>query len=86
MTTEVKWRRGCFYDLRREPGVIAALENHGRHIVNRANATLKEGAGYRMSSRQGAKKPKGRWRVTVYTASTHAKRSNAKHNTLIKLM
>lgn len=84
--TEIRWRPGCFYDLRRQPGVIAALENHGRHIAAQANSTLKEGSGYRVGSRQGAKKPRGRWRVTVYTASTHAKRSNARHNTLIKLL
>ena len=75
-----------FYDLRRDPGVIAALEEMGTKILDAANETLPEGVGYRMSSAQGAKKPQGRWAVHVFTSSDHAKRSDRVHNTLMRLM
>lgn len=89
-----KWNENAFYDVRRSTKVVSALQNLGSRIVDDANATLKEGQGYRMSSRQGRKGPsptggpgyQGRWAVRVVTASDHAKRSNAKHNTLIKLL
>lgn len=83
---DIKWNNKAFYDLRRDPEVIAELERRGRRVVAAANATLKEGRGYRMSSFQGARKPYGRWFVQVYAASNHAKRSNAKRNTLLRVM
>ena len=81
-----KWSNKSFYDLRRDPAVVKELERRGRDIMDAANATLPEGRGYRMSSFQGQRKPQGRWFVQVYTASNHAKRSNAIHNTLLKVM
>jgi hypothetical protein len=82
----IRWKNGCFYELRALPGVIGLLEVNGRQRVQHANATLKKKDGYKMSSRQGAKKPQGRWRVTVFTATAEAKRSNARHNTLVKVL
>jgi hypothetical protein len=82
----LKWKNRSFYDLRRDPAVIGELESRGQAILDAANATLPENRGYRMSSFQGARKPQGRWFVQVYTASNHAKRSNAVHNTLLKVM
>jgi hypothetical protein len=82
-----KWNNRSFYDLRRHPDVIAELESRGRRVVAAANRTLSDKRdGYAMSSFQGARKPQGRWFVQIYTRSTHAKRSNAKHNTLLKVM
>jgi hypothetical protein len=82
----VKWRNRSFYDLRRDPAVVRELESRGRRVVHAANRTLREKSGYRMSSFQGARKPQGRWFVNIYAASNHAKRSNAKNNTLLKVM
>lgn len=83
---DIKWKRGCFYELRRLPGVQTELMRLGRRMQDDANATLKEKRGYGISSKQGRKKPQGRWRVTVYTSSNHAKRSNAIHNTLVRVL
>jgi hypothetical protein len=82
----LKWKNRSFYDLRRDPAVIGELESRGRRVVDAANRTLREKSGYRMSSFQGARKPQGRWFVQIYTSSNHAKRSNAKNNTLLKVM
>ena len=95
----VKWRNRGFYDTRRAPQVVSALESRGRRIAAAANKTLAENrlgnkvrdrrmrsVGYRMSSFQGKRKPQGRHFVQVYTASNHAKYSEAKHNTLIRVL
>lgn len=82
---QFKWRNKGFHELRSHPNLVADLERRGRRITDDANATLREGRGYRMSSFQGRRKPYGRWFVQVYTSSDHAKRSNAKHNTLQRL-
>lgn len=82
----LKFKRQAFYDLRRASGVVDFLESEGKSLVDDANGTLPERVGYRMSSSQGAKRPQGRWAVRVYTSSNHAKASNAKHNTLMKLL
>lgn len=82
----IKWNNRAFYELRRSPEVIAELERRSRRVLNAANDTLREGQGYRMSSFQGKRKPQGRWFVNIYTSSTHAKRSNAVHNTLLKVL
>ena len=86
MKVSLKWRNGEFYRLRSDRRVVAELERRGRQIVKAANDTLPEKQGYRMSSFQGARKPQGRWFVQVYTSSNHAKRSNAVHNTLIRVL
>lgn len=83
---EVKMNHAGFYRLRSDPRVIADLERRGRRLLRAANDTLPEGDGYAMSSFQGRKKPYGRWFVQIYTRSNHAKRSNAKHNTLLRVM
>ncbi len=83
---KIRWNHNALYQIRSAPGVRAELERRGRRIVANANSTLRERDGYAMSSTQGARRPQGRWRVTVFTRSTHAKRSNARHNTLVRLM
>jgi hypothetical protein len=83
---DFRWRNRSFYDLRRDPAVIRELERRGRQIVNAANATLPEKRGYRMSSFQGKRKSQGRWFVQVYAASRHAKYSDRKHNTLVRVL
>jgi hypothetical protein len=82
----LKWNNKAFYDLRRDPAVIRDLESRGRRVLNAANATLNERRGYRMASFQGKRKPQGRWFVQVYAASNHAKHSDAKRNTLLRVL
>lgn len=96
---KLSWKNKSFYDLRRDTAVVKELERRGRTIVNAANRTLDENSlgskvrarrarsvGYKMSSFQGRKVKQGRWFVQVYASSDHAKRSNAKHNTLIRVL
>lgn len=82
----VKFRRDGFYNIRRDEKLVRFLEAAGQAMVDDANATLPEGVGYRLSSSQGRRRPQGRWAVRVYTSSDHAKRSNARHNTLLRIL
>lgn len=86
--TEVrlKFNRNAMYQLRSAPDVRRFLEAMGSEIRDSANETLDEGVGYQLSSSQGRKRPQGRWAVRVYTSSNHAKRSNAIHNTLLRVL
>jgi hypothetical protein len=72
-----------FYDVRRMPKLIDMLEHEAETIAGKANAELGE-EGFATGSRQGARRPQGRWRTSVYTRTAHAMRHNAKHNTLLK--
>lgn len=96
---QIKWKLSGFRDLRRDPAVVKDLEKRGRRIAAAANRTLDENrlrnkiadrrarsVGYRVSSFQGRRAPQGRWFVQVYTASRHAKHSNAVHNTLVRVL
>lgn len=95
----VKVHNRAAHQLRSSPAVIKELERRGRAIANAANRTLDENSlgnkvrsrrarsvGYKMSSFQGRKVSQGRWFVQVYASSNHAKYSNAKHNTLIRVL
>lgn len=73
-----------FYQLRSAPGVVAVLEGHAARIAATANATGK--GTYATSSRQGARRPYGRWRTTVITADFAAIRDNARNQTLLRSM
>lgn len=85
MTIKVKHKVGGYYKLRSAPGVVAFEEGAAEDVAKRANAQLKGGGeGFRTSSRQGAKRPQGRWRTTVAAVSPYAKRANAKYNLLLK--
>jgi len=96
---QFKWLNKSFYDLRRDPAVVKELERRGKRIADEANKVLAENSfrnrvkdrrlskvGYRMSSFQGRKVKQGRWFVQVYTASNHAKYSEAKYNNLIRVL
>ncbi|GAA2394227.1 hypothetical protein GCM10009855_37050 [Gordonia cholesterolivorans] len=74
----------AFYELRRDPGVIAELESHAERICARANAMGK--GTYATGSRQGMMRPQGRWRASVVTADAKAIADNAKNHTLIRAM
>lgn len=83
---EVKFKPGARFQLRNAPGVADFLEAMGTILRDEANATLPENQGYRMSSSRGINYPYGHWMVNVYTASDHAKRSNAVHDTLLRML
>lgn len=86
MKVRVKFKKGSRFQIRNSRGVQDFLETAGTILRDEANATLPENEGYRMSSSRGINYPYGRWMVNVYTSSNHAKNSNAKHNTLLRLL
>ena len=72
-----------YYNIRAAPGVRRELERRAKRIAAACN---REGNtdGFRTSSMQGARRPYGRWRATVITATARAIRHNAKTQALIK--
>lgn len=80
--TRLKFKYGAMYRLRSEPGFRAIQESYAAKIAATANRVAKTDQ-FKTSSQQGARRPQGRWRTTVVTAGTKAKRHNAKHNTLL---
>ena len=88
MTIRVKHKVGGYYRLRSSGGVQAFLEGAAESVASRANAQLKGkgGKGFVTGSRQGAKRPQGRWRTSVAAVSPYAKRANAKRNILIRAL
>lgn len=78
----IVFHKEAFYELRRDPGVVAELEGHAERIAAAANA---RGKGlYAVGSRQGMRRPQGRWRASVVTADARAMIDNAKYNTLAR--
>ncbi|MCZ1070819.1 hypothetical protein [Rhodococcus sp. A5(2022)] len=75
-----RWNPAALYEVRRLPGVQAEVERHAARIASAA------GAGYSWSSRQGAKRPQGRWRAIVYPDTWPARRDNARRNTLVRAL
>jgi hypothetical protein len=76
-----------FYDVRRMPKLVDLLEEKAEKIAAEANSNLSNpGDHYRTGSRQGARRPQGRWRTSVFTATEYAKRADAKHNLLLKAL
>jgi hypothetical protein len=81
-----------FYDVRRMPKLIELLEEKAEKVAAEANSNLRDPEGYAgvehfmTGSRQGARRPQGRWRTSVFTATEYAKRADAKHNLLIKAL
>ena len=65
-------------------GVRALLEEHVNAICDRANATLTgdEALGYEAAVDEGSRRLRGH----VWAAGQHAKRSNAVHNTLVRVL
>lgn len=74
----IKHHIKAYYELRRAPGVVADLERRANTVKQQA------GDGFEVGSRQGAKRPQGRWRTSVVTATPKAMRKNQRDNTLIR--
>lgn len=84
----LKWNYKALPDLRygdTDPRVRYMLENMAVSIADQCNAELGE-KGYFISSKPGRRNPYGRWQVRVYAGTTHAKRSDAVHNTLRRML
>lgn len=84
MAVRLKFNNDGFYDLRRSSNVVAMEEAEAQRICDEANARGK--GTYATGSRQGMKRPQGRWRATVVTADARAMVDNAKYNTLTNLI
>lgn len=82
MSLRIKWNPNALYDVRRDPAMVAQEVAEAQKVAARANAAG-EGT-YAVGSRQGARRPQGRWRTSVVTADAKAMRDNAVNNTLLK--
>lgn len=74
-------KMGALYEVRRMPVVKVELRKKAQKVLDAAGG---HAAGYATSERQGEKRPQGRWRVNVYTATRAARRDNAQNNTLLR--
>lgn len=81
----IRWKMGALYRLRSEPKVVDELEGWAGKVAATANR-MGSTTGYKTSSRQGAKRPQGRWRTTVITANAEAMVDNMRKNTLTKAL
>lgn len=77
---KIVFHNQAFYELRRDPAVVGMLEEKAEQIADRANS-LGKGT-YATGSRQGARRPQGRWRASVVTADYKSQRDQAKNHTL----
>jgi hypothetical protein len=81
----IKVKDSALYELRRLPKVVDAVERISETIADQANGNV-EGEGYKTGSRQGLRKPYGRWRASVVTADAESMADNGKNNTLVRLL
>ncbi len=84
MAIRFEFRPDWDYDLRRTPEVREWLEAKSEEVAARANAANNTD-GYKTSSRQGARRPQGRWRTTVI-ASGEAARLEAHNQVLLRAL
>lgn len=80
----IDWNPNAQYEIRASPGVVSSTEAIARQKVEQANAAGK--GTYAMGSRQGMRRPQGRWRATVVTADAQAMIDNATNNTLARVL
>jgi len=76
---KIVWKRGAFRELRTLPAAMAELAERGQRIASAA------GDGYEASPAR-VTGGKGRGRVSVKTATTSARRREAKDHTLLKAL
>lgn len=80
----IEFKSGAFYKLRSEPGVRRDIDGRTRRVADAANSSSGLSDGYRASSQQGARRPQGRWRGTVITATAAAIKDNARNHRLLR--
>lgn len=81
---KVVFKPNAFYALRSEPKVRKDITARTERIAKAANRGANFKDDYRSDSRQGARRPSGRWRGSVITATVRAMRDNAKHHRLLR--
>lgn len=81
---KVVFNKDAFYEVRSLPGVVALVESKAEAMAAEANS-IGKGA-YATGSRQGLRRPQGRWRASVVTADAKAMVDNARHNTLARVL
>lgn len=77
---KVVFKPESLYEVRRSSGVVARVHQAAETIATAS------GSGYSWSSRQGLKRPQGRWRAIVYPNTWAARHDNARNNTLVRAM
>jgi len=82
---KIKWRDDGLYEMRSLPKLIKLLEGISEGIADTANESVNE-EGYFTGSRQGARRPYGRWRTSVVTGTGEAINDDAKNNTLLRAL
>lgn len=83
----MKWDKKASYNIRRSTPVRAHLNVIGMKVLAEAESTrANKKVKYDIDSRQGARKPSGRWKVSIATANAHAMREEGRHNTLLKAL
>ena len=80
---KIKWKKDALYEMRSLPKVVDLVEKVASNIAANANEQLDE-PGYFTGSRQGARRPYGRWRASVVTGTGEAIRDDAANNTLLR--
>lgn len=80
----VVFHPGAFFKLRTEPGVQRDIDRRTRRIADAANSSAGLENDYRTSGQIGARRPSGRYRGTVITATARAMRDNAKNHRLLR--
>ncbi|MGB3602716.1 MAG: hypothetical protein WBA38_04090 [Gordonia sp. (in: high G+C Gram-positive bacteria)] len=81
---KVVFNKDAFYEVRSLPGVVALVESKAEAMAAEANSIGK--GTYATGSRQGLRRPQGRWRASVVTADARAQIDNARHNTLARVL
>ncbi|WP_155295527.1 hypothetical protein [Rhodococcoides fascians] len=76
----IRFRPDAFYDVRRSPRVVAEVDSIA------ANGAAKAGPGFSWHSQQGRRAPQGRWRSIIFPATFEARRRNARHNVLVRVL
>lgn len=86
MSAHFDINRKAIAELRVDPNVVAVVEAVTQGWLEEANDTLEEGVGYRSAVHRD-RSSRGPYVVgRVWTSSNHAKNSNAKYNTLTRLV
>lgn len=80
------WNMDAFYQLRSSRPIQKKLESVAKKVAKAANssAQLDDNKNYVVGSRQGSRRPAGRWRASVVTASGAAMKDNAKNHRLLR--
>lgn len=88
MTIRIEWRDAGLRELRYMDPTVRMLEEKGERVTAKANTFLPDDDeyGYMMRSRPAARRPYGRHQVTVAAVSIQARRSEARNNTLLRLL